>query len=75
MESNLNIRWKSPGLCLLDNSIVGSVDAFASGGTWEAWGCFDEWQDTPLGQYKSQDEAKQAVEDWVRDHPYTKERL
>lgn len=59
------MRWRSPGLLILDNSCVGTVQETASN-SWETFGCDADWNDMNLGLHKTKVEAKKAVEEWVR---------
>lgn len=60
-------RWTNDTY-VVDNSIVGVVteDAFKRG--WWAYGCLEEWEDTRLGLYDRETQARNAVEQWVKDH-------
>ena len=59
-------RW-SHGTYVLDNSVVGTVVRGASG-AWFARGCLDDWEDVNLRSYPTEEEARQAVEQWVKEH-------
>ena len=59
-------RW-SNGTYVLDNSVVGTVMQGASG-DWFAHGCLDDWEDVNLRSYSTEEEAQEAVEQWVKEH-------
>lgn len=60
----INLRW-SAGLLMLDKSIVGCVSTFASG-EHGAYGSQPNGDETPLGRFPTERDAKRRVEDWVR---------
>lgn len=59
-------RW-SNGTYVLDNCVVGTVMQGASG-DWFAHGCLEEWEDVKLGSHDTEEEAREAVEEWVEEH-------
>ena len=59
-------RWRG-GVLSLDNTVVGTVDQGA-GGDWFAYGCMDDWQDTPLGSLPNEEIAKLVVLEWAENH-------
>lgn len=61
------MRWAS-GILTMDNTVVGNVNRGAGlDGQWFAYGCLSDWEDTPLGNFATEDEAKRVVENWVED--------
>jgi len=55
-------------MLIIDNeTVVGSVDQGASG-RWFGYGCMDDRQDTPLGDFDDEDQAKSAVVAWAENH-------
>ncbi len=63
----MQLRWRE-GLLTFRNGIVGSVERhFAREDVWYAFGMLEDWQDTRLGEYATEAEARRAVEEWVRD--------
>lgn len=58
-------RWMN-GTFVLDGSVVGTVQQGASG-SWFAYGCLSDWEDTPLRSFPTEGKAKKAVESWVKD--------
>ena len=63
----MRLRWRA-GMLIIDNeTVVGSVDQGASG-RWFGYGCMDDRQDTPLGDFDDEDQAKSAVVAWAENH-------
>jgi len=48
-------------------TVVGTVQLGASG-DWFAYGCMDDWEDTPLGSFENEKEAKDVVLEWAENH-------
>ncbi len=60
-------HWQG-SILLVDRTIVGSVSKGASG-DWFAYGCMDEWEDTPLpGSHETKQAAQDAVLYWAENH-------
>ena len=59
-------RWLS-GTLVVGGSVVGSISQGASG-DWFAYGCLNDWEDTPLRSFPDEARAKRAVEDWVEEN-------
>jgi hypothetical protein len=57
-------KWKGD-LYILDGSIVGVVEQGAVSGSWWAYGCLSDWQDTNLSSHGTVTAAKKAVKNWV----------
>ena len=55
------------GTFVLNGSVVGTVNKGASG-DWFAYGCMSDWEDTHLGSFKSETNARARVEAWVEEH-------
>jgi hypothetical protein len=60
-------RWHAGALSVNNQTIVGCVDQGASG-HWFAYGCMDDWQDTPLGSFDTKEEAEHAALNWAEEH-------
>jgi hypothetical protein len=58
-------RWTA-GTLVLEGSVVGTVSEGASG-DWFAYGCLNDWEDIKLGSHETEDEAREAVEAWVKE--------
>lgn len=56
-------RWVN-GTFVRRFSVVGTVMKGASG-DWFACGCLADWEDTHLGSFESESEARKRVEQWV----------
>lgn len=48
-------------------TIVGCISQGASG-DWFAYGCMNDWEDTPLGSFEERQHAKNRVLDWAENH-------
>lgn len=48
---------------IVDGSILGTVEQ--GFGRWLSFACVKEWNDMRLGDYPNQEEAQDAVEEWV----------
>lgn len=59
-------KWKG-SVYILDGSVVGTIQK-TPGGNWHAFGCMDEWEDTPLGVRYTEAHAKEEVMLWVSEH-------
>ena len=55
------------GTFVVGGSVVGTIQQGASG-NWFAYGCMNDWEDTPLSSFPTESKAKKAVENWVRDN-------
>lgn len=60
------LRWKADVL-IWAGVVVGTVSLGASG-SWFAYGCLDDWEDTRLGVYEHEADARQRVEEWAGEH-------
>jgi len=60
-------HWEND-LFIHAGSVVGMITQGAEASDWFAYGCMADWQDTPLGCWNSEREARKVVEAWVRDH-------
>lgn len=61
------LKWSFDGIATLGNTIVGNV-AQGAFGEWFAYGMMAEWEDTPLGSFKSNPQARRVVAGWVKEH-------
>lgn len=59
--------WKGEVL-VVDQTVVGSVSQGAGDGQWFAHGCMDDWEDTPLGCYETEEDAQKVALQWAEDH-------
>ncbi len=59
-------RWRGKVL-IVEETVVGTVDQGASG-DWFAYGCMDDWQDTPLGSFPNEEIAKLIALEWAENH-------
>jgi hypothetical protein len=63
----VRFRWRC-GMLIVDNqTVVGSVNEGASG-RWFGYGSMDDWQDTPLGDFDDEGQARSAVVAWAENH-------
>ncbi len=60
------LRWRND-ILEIDNTVVGCISEGASG-DWFAYGCMDDWQDTPLGSHEDREEAKRVTLEWAENH-------
>lgn len=60
-------RWTADDVLILNNSAVGNVNE-CTNGEYSAYGMMSDWEDTKLGLYKTKNQAKKAVEDWVMEN-------
>lgn len=49
-------------------TVVGTIQRGANRRDWFAYGCLDDWEDTQLGAFDSELEARRAVEHWVEEN-------
>lgn len=61
-----SVRWDRD-LRTIGETVVGCIVKNARG-QWQAYGCWEEWQDVDLGEFKAERAAKRAVNNWVGDH-------
>lgn len=66
MAERVKLHWSSDGICTYNRSVVGVVVEGACKGTFYAYGCAYDWQDTYLYTFYSEKEARKAVEYWVK---------
>lgn len=52
-------------VAMLNGSVAGTVSLGVDEQTWWAFGCLNEWEDTPLGYWGSPERAKLSVENWI----------
>lgn len=61
------LKWSFEGLATIGSTIVGNINLGASG-DWFAYGMLDDWEDTPLGSFKTNFQARRAVTRWVKEN-------
>lgn len=59
-------RWMHDQL-VIDNTVIGCVEEDAFGRGWWAYGCMEDWQDTPLGMQRTQAQARKRVKEWAEE--------
>lgn len=61
-------RWTFDGLCIYGGSVVGSVSEHFD--EWAAHGWANDFEDTPLGDFKTRRLAEREVERWIKDNDF-----
>lgn len=70
----MRIRWHTDGVASIGSTIVGSVSKndYASmynlSPMWHAYGALCDYDDTKLGTFDTEEEAKSRVEEWVKEN-------
>jgi hypothetical protein len=60
-----SLRWQHHLLVFHGTTVVGTIERDAFDRGWWAYGCRDDWQDTPLRLHASPTKAKKAVMAWA----------
>lgn len=60
------ITWRGD-IATINGDVIGTVRPSDAVSAWAAQGCFSEWEDTQLGSYATEAEARDAIEQWAEE--------